>query len=62
MKTFSDIVLSERKTINNMKSIAKKIFSLTNNNWGENMFIKIRYINAIKAEAVATRVKAVFIF
>jgi hypothetical protein len=42
MKTFSDIVLSEEKTINKINSIEKIIFSLTNNNFGENVFRKIR--------------------
>ncbi len=40
MKTFSDIALSEEKTTNNINNIEKIIFSLTNNNFGENIFNK----------------------
>jgi hypothetical protein len=42
IKTFSDIVFNEQKTINNINSKEKMIFSLTNNNFGENVFRKIR--------------------
>ena len=42
MKTFSDIALSEEKTINNINSKEKIMLSLTNNNLGENVFKKTR--------------------
>jgi hypothetical protein len=42
MKTFSDNAFSEVKTANNINSKEKIIFSLTNNNFGENVFRKIR--------------------
>ena len=38
----SEIILIEVNTANKIKSTAKNIFSLTNNNLGENKFIKIR--------------------
>ena len=42
MKTYSDIVLSEKKIINDINSKEKIIFSLINNNFGENVFRNIR--------------------
>jgi len=45
MKTFSDIVFSEEKTINNINSKEKIMLSLTNNNLGENVFKKTNYTN-----------------
>ena len=62
IKILSDIVLSEIIIVNNTKSIAKKMFSLTNSNFGEKIWIQNRYINAIRADARTTRVKVVFIF
>jgi len=42
MKTFSDIIFSEEKTINNINSKEKIMLSLANNNFGENVFKKTR--------------------
>jgi hypothetical protein len=42
MKTFSERIFRELKIINDTKSNAKNIFSLTNSNFGENILIKIR--------------------
>ena len=42
IKIFSDIVFNEQKTINNTNSKAKIMFSIINNNFGENVFRKTR--------------------
>src|SRR5665648_17490 len=62
MKTFSDIALSEVKTINNINSKEKIIFSLTNNNLGENVFKKTRKNIEMNMEVNPTSVNEVFIF
>ena len=62
MKTDPDIVFSEVKTINNINNKEKIIFSLTNNNFGENVSRNIRKITDIKTDIRATRVNEVFIF
>ena len=40
IKTFSERILREEKTANKINNIKKRIFSLTNNNFGENIFRK----------------------
>jgi hypothetical protein len=62
MKTFSDIIFSEEKTINNINSKEKIIFSLTNNNFGEKVFKKTRKNIEMDIEVNATSVNEVFIF
>jgi len=62
MKTFSDIIFSEEKTINNINSKEKIILSLTNNNLGENVFKKTRINIEMNIEVNPTSVNEVFIF
>ena len=62
MKTFSDIIFSEEKTINNINSKEKIMLSLTNNNLGENVFKKTRKKIEINIEVNPTSVNEVFIF
>jgi len=62
MKTFSDIVFSEEKTINNINSKEKIMLSLTNNNLGENVFKKTRKNIEMNIEVNPTSVNEVFIF
>jgi len=62
MKTYSDIVLSEEKTINNINIKEKIILSLTNNNLGENVFKKTRKNIEMNIEVNPTSVNEVFIF
>ncbi len=62
MKTLSDIVFSELKIINNINSEEKIIFSLTNNNLGENVFKKIRKNIEMNIEVNPTSINEVFIF
>ncbi len=61
MKTFSDIELSEEKTINNINSKEKIMFSLTNNNFGENIFKKTRKNIEMNIEVNPTSINEVFI-
>jgi len=62
MKTFSDIIFSEEKTINNINNKEKIIFSLTNNNLGENVFKKTRKNIEMNIEVNPTSINEVFIF
>ena len=62
MKTFSDIIFSEEKTINNIKSKEKIIFSLTNNNLGENVFKKTGKNIEMNIVVNPTSINEVFIF
>jgi len=62
MKTFSIITFSELKTTNNINSKEKIIFSLTNNNLGENVFKKTRKNIEMNIEVNPTSVNEVFIF
>ena len=62
MKTLSDIIFSEEKTINNINSKEKIMLSLTNNNLGENVFKKARKNIEVNIEVNPTSVNEVFIF
>ena len=62
IKTLSDIIFSEEKTINNINSKEKIILSLTNNNFGENVFKKTRKNIEMNIEVNPTSVNEVFIF
>ena len=62
LNTLSDIIFSEKKAINNINSKEKIIFSLTNNNFGENVFKKIRKNIEMSIEVKPTSVNEVFIF
>jgi hypothetical protein len=62
MKTFSDIIFSEEKTINNINSKEKIMLSLTNNNLGENVFKKTRKNIEMNIEVNPTSINEVFIF
>jgi len=62
MKTFSDIAFSEVKATNNINSKEKIMLSLTNNNFGENVFKKTRKNIEMNIEVNPTSVNEVFIF
>ena len=62
MKTFSEIVFSEGKTINNINSKEKIMHSLTNNNLRENVFKKTRKNIEMDIEVNSTSANEVFIF
>jgi hypothetical protein len=62
MKTFSDIVLSEEKTINTINNKEKIMLSLINNNLGENIFKKTRKNIEMNIEVNPTSINEVFIF